>query len=270
MNFTIIANNAAYVDLAETVMYGLRAIGHAAEMQAGGVFSENPIIIGAHTLAPEVAVTLPKNAILYNTEQPPNLSMLANNPVVKDRMVWDYSAQNVATWRSLGVRSIHVPVGYMPELTRVEPAVVKDIDVFFSGWCAGGNRLKIFADMDKAGIQVMKVDGLFHKQRDQVMSRAKLVLNLHFYSNGRIFEIVRVSQALACKKAVLTETSSDDEYYGWLKGGIANVTYEGVVDECKALLSNPGRLRTLEEAGFERFSRLDERVILQKALDEGR
>jgi len=46
-------------------------------------------------------------------------------------VVWDYSARNVEQLaRALGHRRVyHVPVGYDPELTRIERSGPADIDV---------------------------------------------------------------------------------------------------------------------------------------------
>jgi hypothetical protein len=46
--------------------------------------------------------------------------------------------------------------------------------------------------------------GVYREERDRLIARAKVVLNMHYY-DARVFEIVRVSYLLSNEKAVVAE-----------------------------------------------------------------
>ena len=231
---------------------------------------EVPIVFGGNTLP--AGYKLAPGTIVYNLEQPNTFHMqsmyrLVNQPGVR---VWEYKRSNIPVWERTGIPYTYVPIGYVPELTCIPPAKSKDIDVFFSGYitpnCEGGaRRLAVLNAITARGKKVVAVDRAFGDERNSLIARAKLVMNIHFFHT---FEINRVMQALANHKAVLTEESVDDAEYAWLAGGIANVPYEGLADKAVELLGNPGELRRLEEEGFERLVKMDERDIIRKAIKE--
>ena len=291
-NWTAATYNDCFLEQAEAVVHGLNAIGHEArldnsvpEAPPGARVSwdspqlrysfnddpgEVPIVFGGNVL-PD-GYRLGPGTIVYNLEQPNTVHMqktlrLASQPGVR---VWEYKRANFGFWDQHGVAYTYVPIGYVPELTTIQPAAAKDIDCFFSGYitpnCEGGaRRLSVLNRLTAAGARVVAVDRAFGEERNRLIARARLVLNIHFYQT---FEINRVVQALANRKAVLTERSLDDADYGWLEGAIANVPYEGLVDEAMALLAAPARLAELERRGFEALAAQDERDILRRALGE--
>jgi hypothetical protein len=96
-----------------------------------------PIVFGAHHLSEGGERKLPADAILYNFEQ-----LREGYPWFQARYlallrrfrVWDYSIRNIEYLRrsntSPGAR--HIPVGCVPQLSRVE-SIAQDIDVLFFG-----------------------------------------------------------------------------------------------------------------------------------------
>ena len=109
--------------------------------------------------------------------------------------------------------------------------------------------------------------GLYGAARDELISRAKVVLNINLYAQMRIFEIVRVSYLLANRKAVVADldpkTSVEDDIRGAVR--FASSLKE-LMDLCAKLVSDDSERHALEERGFACMSRRDIKVILERAL----
>ncbi len=187
-----------YREVAETVQFGLRRLGYEAVLSEDLARHDHVnIIFGGHMIREEALAQLPARTIFYNLEQVP-----ANLTDLKVHLrggfpVWDYSLRNLAALRRLGAtRALHVPIGYVPEMNRIQPAVPQDVDVLFYGGLAP-RRTKIIEALRAAGMKVEALEGVYGAMRDRSIARAKVVLNLHALPTA-IFEIVRVSYLLGC------------------------------------------------------------------------
>jgi hypothetical protein len=111
------------------------------------------------------------------------------------------------------------------------------------------------------------VSGLYGAARDELISRAKVVLNINLYPQTRIFEIVRVSYLLANRKAVVADldvnTSIEDDIKPAVK--FASSLPE-LLSACDRLANNERERTKLEELGFSCIGRRDIRDILKGAL----
>lgn len=258
----------AFREIAETLQFGLRSLGHVATI-AENVVDRNAtnLFLGAHLLPPQDARLIPSGSIIYNLEQlggpqlPPGYYELA-----RQHQIWDYDPRNIEKWKSLGcVRNpVHVPIGYVPELTRIAAAPAQDIDVLFYG-SLNQRRNRILNALKDLGIKVHAVFGVYGRERDELIARSKIVLNVHFYE-AKVFEIVRVSYLLANSKAVVTECSPDTAMEPGLKDCILPLPYERLVEGCRALLQNDDERRKLQTRGFHWFSQRKESDILSNAL----
>jgi hypothetical protein len=192
---------SAFAELMETVVYGLRALGAeaSAEVNQLVVPGPQPIVFGANLLPPSAVGLLPAGTIIYNLEQIDTSSSWCSSSyfqVLQSCRVWDYSARNIESLRRLGVSSTvtHVPVGYVPELSRIGTST-EDIDVLFYG-SMNERRARVIAELRSMGLKAHAVFGVYGAARDELIARAKVVLNLHYYDSS-IFELVRVSYLLA-------------------------------------------------------------------------
>ncbi len=70
------------------------------------------------------------------------------------------------------------------------------------------------------------------RARDELISRAKVVLNVHFYPTA-IFEIVRVSYLLANRKAVVGECGPSTEIDTDIREAIAPANYDRLCDRVR-------------------------------------
>ena len=133
---------------------------------------------------------------------------------------------------------------------------------------------RIIKALCDAGANVHTVFGVYGKERDELIARSKIVLNLHFYEQ-KLFEIVRVSYLLANSKAVVTESSSDADSdtnsdtnnEEGLSSAVQSCPYNALVENCLSLLKDEAKRQQLERRGFNWFSQRKESEILSKALE---
>jgi len=209
---------------------------------------------------------LPPHAVIYNMEQllaweqvhaRRNAKVATNffDQLMRHR-VWDYSEANVRWLRERGHQRVkRLPVGYVPELSRVSARGTPDVDVLFYG-SLNPRRTSILDALRARGLRVEALFGVYGQARDAWIGRAKVVLNMHFYES-KLFEIVRVSYLLANRKAVVCEHSVMNDDDTPLCEGMAYVPYDGLVDACEALVRDDARRAQLERCGYELFSRRD-------------
>lgn len=258
---------AAFAEVAETLQFAMRALGYAASWRRNSVRIGVPVIVlGAHLLQPGEGHLLPSGAIIYNLEQV-RPGAWATNADYLERLrrhtVWDFNSANVAAIRQMtGHRDVHhVPVGYVSEMSRIVSAAVQDIDVLFYGSLTP-RRERVLQDIAAAGLTVAARFGVYGAERDALIARAKLVVNLHAH-DGWGFEAVRVSYLLANRKAVVCEAGEIDAD---LSGGVVAVPYDCLVDACYALVHDAVARERLETEGFRAFSARSAVIILTQAL----
>ena len=261
----------AFQEIAKTLRYGLQSLGYNAIITENE-FSEASIniILGAHLITEDQINKIPLSSILYNLEQFDSKSLLNATTFRMFEMftVWDYSKRNIENFRERGYgkQLYHVPIGYVPELTCIPKASIQDIDVLFYG-SMNARREQIIDELKKSGLNVVALFGVYGEDRDAVISRAKLIINIHFYDSS-IVEIVRISYLLANGKAVVAECNEGTEYTDDLKTAVALVPYDQLVDTCIEFVKNDEKRRLLEKNGFDYFSSKSESIILRNVILE--
>jgi hypothetical protein len=259
-------HSEAFRELAETLQLGLASLGHTAQIQEN-LFDPGAtnILLGAHLLSPQQAMLVPSGSVIYNLEQLNGADLPAiYYELASHQQVWDYSLENLEKWNTMACAfpPVHVPLGYVPELTRIPAAHMQDIDVLFYGSLNERRNLILNALRD-AGAKVRAQFGVYGKERDELIGRSKIILNIHFY-NTMVFEIVRVSYLLANSKAVVSESSPVMEE--GLADSVRSLPYDSLVEGCLSLLGNEEERRRLEAHGLEWFSKRNESDILANAL----
>jgi hypothetical protein len=258
----------AFEEVAETLQAALEVLGHdVVRTQNDFPRDRRSIVLGANLLPVFGGVAPPDQAILFNLEQvadgspwwnPQYLLLLGRHPV------WDYSRANVARLAALGItHAQHVPLGYVPQLTRIA-AAPKDIDVLFYG-VSTGRRERVLRELRESGIRLEAVNGVYGAGRDALIARARIVLNMHVYPS-KLFEIVRVGYLLANRAFVVSELSTEADVEAELAGGFAAASYEGLCVAClQFLVDEPARER-IAARGFELFSARRQSDLLMPAL----
>ena len=257
-------------ELAETLLYGLRALGCEASM-ATNRFSEiaTNIILGAGLIPEHMIRIVPGGSIFYNTEQIDSEEGWTRSvlpKLVSNFEAWDYSQRNVDCLSLQGIKASFVPIGYVPQLRRIRKAEEQDIDVLFYG-CFNERRMKIIEQLRACSLSVCAVDDCHGYERDLLISRAKVVLNLHYYNTSNTFEIVRLSYLLANQKAVVAEIDEDTDMDPCYREAVAVAEYDQLARACVELVHDAPKRTELEERGFEIMSSLREEEYLGPILE---
>lgn len=261
-----------YKEVIDTVEWGLQALGHTVSYGLNELSTRGRnIVFGAQMLEPAVLEQLPGDTIVYNFEQARNMPIDKIRPqmrIAAQRFeVWEYSPANMPVWERLGaLRAEVVPVGFAPILQRIPQAERQDIDVLIYG-LTGSERVNAFHHLCHEGLTCVYVCGLYGAARDELIGRAKLVLNVPVYEQSRIFEEVRVSYLMANRKAVVAQVDEQTFIADDMAACVRCARGAGLVAACKQLVADTAARQTLEEAAFQSFSRRDIRRILAEVVD---
>jgi hypothetical protein len=118
-------HSEAFREVAESVHHGLRALGHDSVLSDRTDLPGRRHIVFGSNLLSAAESRLPPGSVLYNLEQiyddspwlTPDLLAL-----FRRHTVWDYSLANIEALARYGISARHVPIGYVPELTRIPAA----------------------------------------------------------------------------------------------------------------------------------------------------
>ena len=261
------AHSAAFDEVAEALVHGLRELGCDAVLgRDPALAGRRHIVLGAN-LVPRSGVHLREGSILYNLEQVEEGSPWLTPELLdlyRRSALWDYSRSNADALVRCGLpRPVVVPIGYVPALTRIAPAP-EDIDVLFYG-SMNERRAAVLRELERRGARVHAAFGVYGEERDRLVARSRIVLNVHYYE-AKVFEIVRVSYLLANRRVVVSERGCDPAEEAPFEGGIAFAPYDGLVDRCLRLLARPDERQRIAEAGFRAMSARQESQYLKDAV----
>jgi hypothetical protein len=241
----------------EALAWGLQTVGQdvkvrRATVDAGAI---NILFAGFFLNYHEVLETAPW-CLNFNLEQIGARQSAATNPtyytLMKNLPNWDYSLHNMSQLKQCGITDVqHVWVGYSPVLERIEPQH-KDIDVVFYG-SRNPRRTQIIESIKAKGLKVVWTDngGWTNEQRDEYISRAKVVLNLAFFEDVHILEEVRISYLLNNRVAVVSECRPSTLSEGSLFDCIAGGGVELLPEICAELCANETKRQELADRGYE-------------------
>jgi hypothetical protein len=227
-----------------------------------------PIAFGANLLPAEAEDWLPRSTILVNLEQVSGESSWINGAYVgllRQFPVLDYSPRNREQLYRLGISHAGLlRVGYSKGLTRIAHAPLKDIDVLFYG-SMNPRRRDLLVALQNTGLNVAVLFGIYGEERDAVIARSKVVINIHHFE-AQVFETVRISYLLANRVCVLTEGHADDPDMAPYAEGLAFASYDGLIERCHALIADQGERDLIAERGFEIMSSISQSAILREAI----
>jgi hypothetical protein len=265
----------AFDDLADSLEAAFAELGGSAPVvrHPADWSGRSPLVLGANLLSDIGSPRLPDGSIIFNLEQfalrsdwitPEYLFLLSDHPLL------DYSRRNSHALSLAGLDHVQLlEIGYSPVLARVQPAATRDIDIFFYG-SMNDRRRHILEQLAGRGFHVVAGYGSYGAERDELIGRSRIVLNLHAYETN-IFEIVRVSYLLSNGVCVVSEGDPSDPDVQGLAGGLELVPYERLVDACTSLLNDEARRDALARAGFEKIrSRLQAQLLLDCIERSGR
>jgi SAM-dependent methyltransferase len=258
-------HSEAFREIAETIFFALQSLGNdVIWSDSAYVPGRVSIVFGGNLVSqPE---EIPANAIIFNLEQTDTSSTWLAEPymtLLRTHEVWDYSERNVDVLRSQGISNVrHVPVGYVARLERIVD-VEKDLDVLFYG-SINPRRQHVIDSLREAGVEVATVFGLYGAERDAMIAKARVILNVHFYE-AKIFEVVRVSYLLANGACVLSE-DGDDPIEDDFRDAVAFSSYDRLVERCLELLANDSLRDEYRQKGRELMRGRPQEKYLQPIL----
>jgi hypothetical protein len=264
MHFSLIKINPegtppshGFDDVILPLHYALRSLGFQTEIRFNSVNPASRNIVFGSCIAPRrTGRSLPPGSIIFNLEQMNQNSMWRNRDYLahlRDFPVWDYSLANIRALAELGVTgAAHLPLGYVPEMTRLAPDHPTDIDMLFYGWITD-RRDTLIRRLAASGIPILATQEAFGHLRDRLLAHSRLVLNIHQHLPARL-EVARLGYVWANKKPVLSEWREDGEMPDYLREACVYATYEAIPETAARLLHNPALLRRQAERGFAAFA----------------
>jgi hypothetical protein len=209
------------------------------------------VVFNAHAF-PDLMPGLPQGAIIYNTE---NYGKTAQPQMFFRHRIWEFSKRNMPHYFGLSsaisyisptaggweqgkaydsvnaIGPIHyVPFGHHPSMEgRIDRTVERDIDVIFAG-AMNERRWAVMNALKDRGLRTCVVPhDVYGAERDKLLGRAKLALNMLYYPDGT-FPGLRVAHLVANKIPVLSEKCPE----GW--DFVPTCSYENLVEgACKML-----------------------------------
>lgn len=201
-------HHRAFEELCEVLCYGLRDLGHHCVILQNQFSTESVnILLGVHLIPEQHHSKFPNNSIILNTEPLDSIREDWAGRILSlshALTVWDYSEKNVDLFVSRGLPAPSIfEFGYQPQLDRIPLSPRRDIDILFYG-SLNERRKAIIAELEGGGLRVTCVFGVYGTERDALISRSRIVLNLKA-SELNSTEVVRISYLLMNGVAVVSE-----------------------------------------------------------------
>ena len=263
----------ALQELAELIHFSVLELGLKSQITFN-YCDNNPstknIVLGAHLLNDNLIEDIPENTIIFNTEQiewiTENWKKKILNLARKNIIFWDYSQYNLDYLsKTINIKGKLFQIGYQKELNRINQNIDKNIDVLFYG-SINTRRENIINKLKDRKINVKTLFGVYGKERDDLIAKSKLILNMHMY-DSKIFEIVRVFYLLSNSIPVLTEVGSDTKFNNDFLDLICKSTYENIEKNIIYLLENDKKRIELGENGLNAIKKFPQIKFTEQILN---
>lgn len=259
-------------EIADTLFHGLTEIGIHTTRCVNEIVPEFVnIIVGAHLIEESELSIIPRDSIVFNSEQLFNSSKFMTKTyveILKNFQVWDYSGKNTTYINqnlSPKFQAVRVPLGYAKGMSRLKKRHPQDIDVLFYG-SLNDRRKKCLDSIISYGLNVMHLYGVYGAERDEYIQKSKLVLNLHYFES-QIFEAARVSYLLANKVAVVSEKVDNHSDLDIFEGCVHFTAYERLARTCATLVHDDSARTELENQSFAKFQLRKSSHYISNALN---
>ena len=285
MKFNIIRpsgdiHSQMFLELSELLHFSIQELGlESVVSTAEAKFGFQNIVLGVF-YDETLWNRLPENSIILNTEPlfvSTKSDFAAGRRFWSEKLIelskkfciWDYDQRNIRIIQALGGINVQLlKFGFQKRLQRIPVNSNSDrnIDVLFYG-SANKRREDILNQIAGKGLFVLAKFGLYSKERDVVISKSKIVINVHFHEPGS-FEIVRLHYLLNNGVAIVPEinptTSIDDSYLNC----VVCVPYTELVERCVWLKENPDELVYLREKALTDFMKFPQVSYLEKLINK--
>ena len=228
------------------------------------------IIFGGHLLTDEIINKVPKNSIVFNTEQ-----IESNTKEWRDRIIklanrnieiWDYSLFNIQfIHEKTKVKAKLFEIGYQNELKKINLKKTKDVDVLFYG--SVNNRRKFIIDkLEEKKVKVKCLFGVYGEERDEWIAKSKIVLNMHMY-DSKIFEIIRVFYLMTNGIPIVAEYDQNTKINNDYLSGIKATSYNELIENVILLLKDDKAREQLGDKGLTQIRKYPQEQFTKKILN---
>lgn len=208
------------------------------------------IIVGVH-----LYTKFPRNYIVLQCEQPGSHWMYDKSLYEKfenSMGLWEISPKLNNKWRTTTSYKSYfvptrIPMGIFIDSGCGDLKPVKqDIDILFYG---GKHPKRV--EMERILRQkftkkniVFRYFNLFGEERERMIPRAKLVLNMHYWPQASL-ETHRIEYLMARSKCVVTERSMDPELDSEYENAVVFTQYDKMPEVIDRLLKNPEKIEQI-------------------------
>lgn len=278
-NIVIIKTNDFYRifdDVVLLIQQSLISLGCECSININKFLTERVNILVGSTIFASKYINLPdvlrgQKFILYQLEQLHDKFGLLNDwsdyyLLMKNAtIIWDYSLSNVKYLQSKSFDNVfHLPPGYHPSLEILQKKNIQDIDVMFVG-SLHPRRMNIINQLKSKNLNVVSSNNLFGEQRNSLISRSKILLNIHAWEDLNILETVRLSFLLANNVFVISEIGDHDPY----GGGVVFCEYSDIVNICEKYLSmDLYKTRKIANQGYDAIKKIQMTEILSNFFEK--
>ena len=151
-----------------------------------------------------------------------NVDMLSHYENLKKeniKEIWTFSKFNIKILNENGVTNCRyieiIPTDeYYEKLLSYNPDNTFLYDVSFVGWLASYRRSYILDMLKSKGLSVNIInlyDDKFGEDRDRIIAKSKILINIHFNENWKCFEQIRCFPWLKTNKVIVSESSYDED-----------------------------------------------------------
>jgi hypothetical protein len=274
-NVTLIQPSAyvhasALVEAADYVSASLRACGYAADRTTNAISPKAVnIVFCSHILDSELAAQIPRGSIIFNSERlVGDRDWPVRNPAYKallqQHFVWDYSLRNLECIQH--PNKAFVQFGYLEALRRRDLPRTPHHSLLFYGAITPW-REHVLHELNRRGVNVRVLFGVYGEARDREMLSAWAVLNLHKERDESVFEPVRCFYPLINQVPVFSERVNDPtaDFFG---GAVFFVPAERLPEEIEGHLRNPKEFAALSEGMLKSFRSRSGNDVLRSAVEQ--
>ncbi len=259
------------LDVSQILQLGLEDLGHEVSLGSSLAKDTLNIILGYHHLWGK-RLPADYDCIIYQLEQfyendewaPELLSNFKaeyRRTLRSCRYIWDFSEANIEYLEKCGIKATYKPIGFHPKMRRIKSDTKKDIDILFYG-STNPRRLKILNELAKKHT-VKTLFGVYGPERDAYISRAKIVLGIHFYQ-ARLFDEVRTTFLMNNRIFTVLEDTPHRKYDDVLD----YAEYDKMYETCEYYLENENLISEKAAQALRIFSRYPESEFLKSAIEE--
>jgi hypothetical protein len=256
-------NQAMYDELIAALSAGFTELGHVCTSSVNETVEGAITLLVGTTIMGATLLRLRSRLrgipyIVYQLEQLDDAhGMLPDYPDYRDLLddadaIWDYAPSTTAYLLGRGHENVSpLPLSYHSCLKSFHPAANPDLDILLVG-TPNPRRTEILEALGQTGAKVGLANGLYGAERDAVIARAKILLNIHGWDRLATLETIRLSHLLANRCFIISESGDHDPY----DGGVIYADYPALIQTCLGWLDRPASERdAVVERGYSALRR---------------